>query len=825
MKNLLRGRVKLGRVHVIACDPISFDDSNGLEINDVALAIQRKQSKNLFVSDYHVQASSQMLGIEHDVVNRAFIALGAKTFPHICRSDVATVSVPSNPSEKLSILLQISPLLAPLFAVERPAWSNWLSAIPGDESVACEMDCLTNADVTALMRALFAMFDKADQRVDSSVKTLNAMGFVQPRQRHILHTAVRDFKDVPALLLQASIEIRFGDIQRTSKVENPGFITSLERRSKVGAGEALGYWGFYESQFVLQLDSYGRTSVRMEGNHYSLRGKKISGLLSFMETETEIVVDPFNEAFAEISDEIKVLPIKICETALESLKVVVPNISQTKGDRIRHGTGHSQEDVYMIRSKEIFRVPDVVAQPASISEVAALIQFAKLNKLCVIPFGGGTNVSHALRCPSYEVEPRPIVSLDMRDLCQILSIDEENGIAHVEAGITGRQLEEGLASRGYTMGHEPDSIEFSTLGGWIATKASGMKRNKYGNIEDIVKAVCVMGHDGVLTHGSDSHRHVWGRESCGIDLRNLILGSEGCMGVITSASIRICRIAESKDHDSILFSDFHAGLHFARQVARLGSDCPASVRLLDNDHFRLGHALRPDENSVVASFTNYCFGAFVKWKGNFDSKTMVCVTVMYESNTSEVRRQKRAVHRIIQRYGGVRLGSAAGRAGYELTFMIAYIRDFALSYYFLGESFETFAPWSQIETIITETKATIRQEHEKRCLPGKPFIGCRVTQLYHEGACLYFYFCMNFAGVQNASSVYSEIERAARAVILAHGGSLSHHHGIGKLRSSFLTTIDSEPFRGVVHKIKHAMDPDNIFGARNGGFSKLTTCN
>ena len=92
--------------------------------------------------------------------------------------------------------------------------------------------------------------------------------------------------------------------------------------------------------------------------------------------------------------------------------------------------------------------------------------------------------------------------------------------------------------------------------------------------------------------------------------------------------------------------------------------------------------------------------------------------------------------------------------------MIAYIRDFALSYYFLGESFETFAPWSQIETIITETKATIRHEHEKRCLPGKPFIGCRVTQLYHEGACLYFYFCMNFAGVPNASSVYSEIERA-----------------------------------------------------------------
>lgn len=293
------------------------------------------------------------------------------------------------------------------------------------------------------------------------------------------------------------------------------------------------------------------------------------------------------------------------------------------------------------------------------------------------------------------------------------------------------------------------------------------------------------------------------------------------MGVITSASVRICRTAESKDYDSILFNNFQAGLHFVREVAKLGSDCPASIRLLDNEHFRLGHALRPEANSIVAAFTNYCFGAFVKWKGNFDTKTMVCVTLMYESNVVEVQRQKRALLRISERHGGVRLGSEAGRASYELTFMIAYIRDFALSYYFLGESFETFAPWSHIEIIIAETKKTIRQEHEKRCLPGKPFIGCRVTQLYHEGACVYFYFCMNFAGVQNASSVYSEIEHAARAAILTNGGSLSHHHGIGKLRSSFLPTIDSEPFRGVVHKLKHAIDPDNIFGARNGGFGDI----
>ena len=802
----------------MACDPIAFDDAIGPRINDVAHDIQRRQAKNIFVSEYHVIAASRVLSVEPDVVRRAFEAVGAKSFPN-CRSSTPLLNVSSNTSENLSILFQISPLLAPLFASARPKWSNWLWVNDRGGVTACEVDALTNPCVREVMQTLLSLFDKADQCVDAAVKSLIDVGFVQPKPSHILQTALRDTDSVPALLLQASIDIRFRGDQAMSNNKKRGLSTSLVRRPKVGTGEALGYWGFYGSQFVLQVDTDGRTYVRMDGDHYSLRGKKISGLLSFMEAETAISVDPFNEAFAESSDDITLIPSKIQDTALASLKLSVPNISQKIEDRIRHGTGHSQEDVFLIRSKETFRVPDLVVRPASASEVESLINLAKLHKWCVIPFGGGTNVSNALRCPSYETEPRPIVSLDMRDMRQILWIDEENGIAHVEAGITGRQLEQDLAIRGYTMGHEPDSIEFSTLGGWIATKASGMKRNKYGNIEDIVKSVNVIGSDGLLKHGTGNQRHVWGRESCGLDLRNLMLGSEGCMGVITSASIRICRTAESKDYDSILFFDFQTGLRFLRDVARLGSDCPASVRLLDNEHFRLGHALRPDSNSMVASFTNYCFGAFVKWKANFDTKTMVCVTLMYESNTAEVKRQKRAVNRISERYGGVRLGSAAGRASYDLTFMIAYIRDFALSYYFIGESFETFAPWSQIETIITETKATIRQEHEKRSLPGKPFIGCRVTQLYHEGACLYFYFCMNFAGVPSASSVYSEIEHQARAAILANGGSLSHHHGIGKLRSSFLPSIDSEPLRGVVHKLKQAIDPDNIFGARNGGYN------
>jgi alkyldihydroxyacetonephosphate synthase len=142
-----------------------------------------------------------------------------------------------------------------------------------------------------------------------------------------------------------------------------------------------------------------------------------------------------------------------------------------------------------------------------------------------------------------------------------------------------------------------------------------------------------------------------------------------------------------------------------------------------------------------------------------------------------------------------------------------------MTYHVLGESFETFVPWSKVKDVIRLTKERIRNEHAARYLPGKPFIGARITQLYHEGACLYFYFCMNFENVDNASHVYSEIEHAAREEILAQGGSLSHHHGLGKVRASYLKDIDSPPLLEAMKSVKQGIDPDNTFGARNGAFA------
>jgi len=172
-------------------------------------------------------------------------------------------------------------------------------------------------------------------------------------------------------------------------------------------------------------------------------------------------------------------------------------------------------------------------------------------------------------------------------------------------------------------------------------------------------------------------------------------------------------------------------------------------------------------------------------------------------------------------HGGILAGASVGKAGYDLTFAIAYLRDFALNYNILGESFETFVPWSKLSQTIEATKCKIRCEHRSHALPGVPFVCCRITQLYDDGACVYFYFCMDIDGVSNPSNVFSGIERSARQEILDNGGTLSHHHGLGKIRSQFLSQIYSQGHINSIVAVKEALDPCNIFGVRNGVFSMI----
>ncbi len=171
--------------------------------------------------------------------------------------------------------------------------------------------------------------------------------------------------------------------------------------------------------------------------------------------------------------------------------------------------------------------------------------------------------------------------------------------------------------------------------------------------------------------------------------------------------------------------------------------------------------------------------------------------------------------RLARRHGGMGAGAENGRRGYQLTFGIAYIRDFVMRHYILGESFETSVPWSQALSLCDNVKRRIAAEHAARGLPGTPFISCRVTQVYQTGVCVYFYLAFYHKGVEQPSAVFAELERSARDEILHSGGSLSHHHGVGKLRRAFLPRIMSPAALEWAAEVKRAIDPANVFGAGN----------
>jgi alkyldihydroxyacetonephosphate synthase len=801
------GKNSFGNVLVSAGAPLVMNAAEKTNFKELVGSIQGRQRDLMYISRYHVEAISRLLDIDCDTVEGGIKALNMNYWSsHPVES--RRLTVPSNNNTLCCAALQV-PYLYRFFEPHQLLWVKWINS-----TASSNFELIASA--APLSTALSKVFDAADISVSKALLRLQSHGFEHPERDHLLKTAISMDMTTPSVLLAASASMKTKNadsVQLLPSSNNDRFSLNIAR-SKLHSGEALGEWGFEGCGFIVRMGDYA-PYVAMKGNRYSLSGKRLDGLLPFIESEMMVKVDISKEAFLDRCDfsEASSQPIDV-----DSLGKASSFVSISVAERIRHGTGHCQEDIYAIRSGEALRIPDAVAWPINEDHLCEIVSLAKAHLWCVIPFGGGTNVSQATRCPPIQVEPRPIISVDMTQMNRILWVSEENGLAHVEAGITGRALVEEMNRRGFTIGHEPDSYEFSTLGGWIATKASGMKRNKYGNIEDIVRGVRVVGANGVLAHGYKGANGC-GREAGSFDITSLIIGSEGCLGVIGSAVIRIWRLPKKKDFGSVLFPDFEHGIRFTKNVSELGRMIPASCRLLDNEHFRLGHALRPESESIIDTAKRAITSFVASISFSLDPKKVVCATILYEGSSEEVNNQKKAIGRLSRMHGGVQVGASIGRAGYELTFMIAYLRDFAMSYHFLGESFETFVPWSGLLALTTATKERILKEHKARDLPGKPFVGCRVTQLYHEGVCLYFYFCMSFKNVASASAVFTEIEHAAREEILEHGGLLSHHHGVGKVRSSFLQAINSPALQEAALLTKHAFDPENIFAARNGAYA------
>jgi alkyldihydroxyacetonephosphate synthase len=467
-------------------------------------------------------------------------------------------------------------------------------------------------------------------------------------------------------------------------------------------------------------------------------------------------------------------------------------------------------------------MPDAVIRPESEEEVLQLLRFASEEKIAVIPVGGRTNVTSALVCPAKEVDPRPFIALDMKGLAKVRWVRKEDNVAMIEAGITGMALKEALREEGVNMGMEPDSMEFSTLGGWIATRASGMKRARYGNIEDMVVEVRVATPEGILwqhhgeTTSTGESSSAFGRVSTNSWLPGLILGSEGCLGVVVAAVVRVRPLPEVVEYQSIVFPCWEQGASFMQSVAKLPAALrPASCRLMDKKQLQLASALKDDPSK--GHLRKVVQQAYLQLRG-IALENAAAATLVFEGSQDEVWIQKRSLNRLLKSSGGLWGGASSGEAGYALTFAIAYLRDIALDYQILSESLETMAPWSAIHNVWPAVVAAVEAEHSKLRLPGKPFLSCRMTQLYDEGGVLYMYLAICTRGLSagKALEAFHSLELVARKAVLREGGCLSHHHGIGKHRAAMLGTTQAPGTTMAMRGLKAAMDPKNVLGACNG---------
>ncbi|ATB31011.1 FAD-binding oxidoreductase [Melittangium boletus] len=569
--------------------------------------------------------------------------------------------------------------------------------------------------------------------------------------------------------------------------------------------EALDGWGFKDTKFVVQPNG----SVVLTGTRYNISNVELPSLMPWFSKKLEAPLgyDNRNEPqYPPPVPEARQAP----ELVAELRTFLTPEqLSDEPTVRLRRGHGHTGAEIWAIRYERLGRVPDLVVFPRSHEEVVRITDVARKGGACLIPFGGGTNVTEALRLSVHE--QRFVIAVDMRHMNRVLWVDPVNRMACIEAGATGRHIVSELAKYGLTLGHEPDSLEFSTLGGWIATNASGMKKNRYGNIEDLVLDMRV-----VTAHGVVERPHVGPRESIGANPRNFMFGSEGNYGIVTSAVVKLFPVPEVQRYGSVLFPDLSSGLAFLYELQRSGA-VPASVRVMDSTQFQFGQALKPATTGAAAQAKSALEKFFVTKVKGFDPDKLAVATLVFEGTREEVEYQEKTLYRIAERHGGMKAGGTNGERGYQLTFGIAYIRDLTFSHWAIAESFETSVPWSRAMELYERVRERIHREHEQRKLPGKPFFTGRLTQVYPSGIAMYFYMGFYTKGVEDPVGQYAALEHAAREEILASGGTLSHHHGIGKIRQDFMGDIYSEGALALSREVKKAVDPDNLFGAANHG--------
>jgi alkyldihydroxyacetonephosphate synthase len=470
-------------------------------------------------------------------------------------------------------------------------------------------------------------------------------------------------------------------------------------------------------------------------------------------------------------------------------------VSLDAHDRVVHGRGKSMRDLILQRRGDLGRVVDAVLRPADEEQVAAVLRIAVAHDAVVIPFGGGSSISGSLE-PDVD-ETRAILSVDLGRLDRVLEIDHVSRLARVQAGVMGPALEEQLGAAGYTMGHLPDSFAHSTLGGWIATRSSGMQSDRYGDVADLTKGLRVVAPSGTLVV------RPLPATSSGPSVREMVLGSEGRLGIITEATVQVHRIPARRTILGYLFPTFADGLAAMRDIAAGG--CPVSVtRVSDANETQFSFALRQDPTRADR-IQSWALRQYLTRRRGFDGHVMCLAFIGYEGSPRQVNARRRTVGRLVKAHGGLCVGSGPGALYDRKKFDTPYIRDFLLDRGAIGDVSETAMPWSRMTAVYDAVTAAADNAFDVLGVRG--YRMCHLSHSYHAGACLYFTFAFAPAPGADMIADYDVVKSAVQQSFVDNGATLSHHHAVGTEHARWLEPDISAPGVAMLEALFGGTDP------------------
>jgi alkyldihydroxyacetonephosphate synthase len=482
-------------------------------------------------------------------------------------------------------------------------------------------------------------------------------------------------------------------------------------------------------------------------------------------------------------------------------------VREDDDDRIAHSYGRSYRDLVRLRAGLLENPPDLVLYPRSHRDVETIVRLAEEHDVVLIAFGGGTNIVGCVE-PSAN-EARLVVSLDMRSMNRLLQIDKDSMTAVLEPGLFGPQLEKLLNEQGVSLGHHPDSFQYSTLGGWLATRSAGTQSNVYGKIEDMVVAMRMVTPRGTL------NTKPLPAASNGPDLNRIIVGSEGVLGIITEATMRVHLVPEVEDYRLLLFPTFLDGYRALHECVRKDL-MPSLARLSDEAETELIFAAK----YPASGFKKILQGPvkrLLKARGYTRPATMV---VAFEGRRKKTQQLRREVLKIFRKHRSFNLGRAAGEAWKraageawkESRYDIPYLRDYMMDYGLIADSFETAATWSKIVPLYEATTNAIRQAFSE--VTGfEGFVGAHISHLYDTGACVYFTIGVRSRENSTAPEMmdqYTAIKKAATDAIVQCGGAVSHHHAVGYEHRPWLEQEVSPAGIRSLRGMKRSLDPNGI---------------